>query len=38
MPGAWLSVAAAVALVATLISGYQMRSETRIALHETPAA
>jgi len=30
MPGAWLSVAAAVALVATLISGYQMRSETRI--------
>jgi MFS transporter, MHS family, citrate/tricarballylate:H+ symporter len=33
MPGAWLSVAAAVALVATLISGYQMRSETRIALH-----
>ncbi len=34
MPGAWLSVAAAVALVATLISGYQMRSETRIALHQ----
>jgi len=33
-PGAWLSVAAAVALVATLISGYQMRSETRIALHQ----
>jgi MFS family permease len=38
MPGAWLSVAAAVALVATLISGYQMRSDTRIALHETPTA
>ncbi len=42
MPGAWLSVAAAVALVATLISGYQMRSETRIALHRpadsTPTA
>lgn len=37
MPGAWLSVAAAVALVATLISGYQMRSETRMALHQ-PAA
>ena len=34
MPGAWLSVAAAVALVATLISGYQMRSETRIALRQ----
>ncbi len=34
MPGAWLSVAAAVALVATLISGYQMRSETRTALHQ----
>jgi len=34
MPGAWLSVAAAVALVATLISAYQMRSETRIALHQ----
>jgi len=34
MPGAWLSLAAAVALVATLISGYQMRSETRIALHQ----
>jgi MFS family permease len=34
MPGAWLSVAATVALVATLISGYQMRSETRIALHQ----
>src|SRR6267143_2508503 len=34
MPGAWLSVAAGVALVATLISGYQMRSETRIALHQ----
>ena len=34
MPGAWLSVAAAVALVATLISGRQMRSETRIALHQ----
>jgi len=38
MPGAWLSVAAAVALVATLISGYQMRSETRIALRNTPTA
>jgi MFS family permease len=34
MPGAWLSVAATVALVATLISGYQMRSETPIALHQ----
>jgi len=34
MPGAWLSVAAAVALVATLISGCQMRSETRTALHQ----
>ena len=34
MPGAWLSLAAAVALVATLISGYQMRSETRIALRQ----
>ena len=34
MPGAWLSVAAAVALVATLISGYQMRFETRIALDQ----